>query len=577
MARLLTQAAQAAKEIRQILKKKGIPARVTSKNFSMGSSVTVNIEDQPPHVKRMLEKELDCYEYGTFDSMTDSSGVKNRDFDGPQAKYLHINNHHSDALKQAAWTFIRARAAGADEFPEQYKEIPGHARFHDEWLTSFVYQVLTGYREELGREFWATRCPEPDQKTGDQEPVQETTPAADPEPEPTPAAKYIIRDGKRPEFSEVVFDSIPSEAIRDSLKNAGFRWSRRNRCWYGKTENLPDLDTASQTKENPTDPPPDPDTTPPTGPQPRPAKKKNHADKLRTIADNMAGTIENKLADRMTNTPKRLAQANHARLEGERLQRTQKALYALADLHEVGSVPPILERFTNKKSVYELMNTKKKMVPNGWHAYQACTGEPASDSPEAVALWNLIDRKSQEEKEADKLRRDLEGLQFSKIPGYFPTPENIAGKMVGLAALFDGCSVMEPEAGSGAIIKQINGHQGRRVAVEYNSTLKSILERSCPGWEIHGGDFLTDCTPDDFGIFDRVIMNPPFNRGDDIKHIKHALEFLRPGGRLVALCANGPRQKKELQGMATHWEELPEGSFKQAGTGVNVALMVIDK
>lgn len=60
----------------------------------------------------------------------------------------------------------------------------------------------------------------------------------------------------------------------------------------------------------------------------------------------------------------------------------------------------------------------------------------------------------------------------------------------------------------------------------------------------------------------------------DIKHINHAIGFLAPGGILVALCANGPRQQQEFQAYAEHWEDLPAGSFKEAGTNVNVALMV---
>jgi len=38
-------------------------------------------------------------------------------------------------------------------------------------------------------------------------------------------------------------------------------------------------------------------------------------------------------------------------------------------------------------------------------------------------------------------------------------------------------------------------------------------------------------------------MNPPFENGADIKHIQHAMKMLKPGGRLVAICANGPRQQ----------------------------------
>jgi hypothetical protein len=51
--------------------------------------------------------------------------------------------------------------------------------------------------------------------------------------------------------------------------------------------------------------------------------------------------------------------------------------------------------------------------------------------------------------------------------------------------------------------------------------------------------------------------------------------MLKPGGRLVAICANGPRQREKLQPIASSWEDLPSGTFK--GTGVNAALLVIDK
>lgn len=92
---------------------------------------------------------------------------------------------------------------------------------------------------------------------------------------------------------------------------------------------------------------------------------------------------------------------------------------------------------------------------------------------------------------------------------------------------------------------------------------------------VHAGDFL-ECTPEQFGKFDYVLMNPPFKNGEDIRHIEHARKFLKPGGRLVAICANGPRQQERLQTIATHWEELPAGTFKEAGTMVNTALVVID-
>ena len=74
-------------------------------------------------------------------------------------------------------------------------------------------------------------------------------------------------------------------------------------------------------------------------------------------------------------------------------------------------------------------------------------------------------------------------------------------------------------------------------------------------------------------------MNPPFGAGADIKHITHALTMPKPGGRLVALCVNGPRQDTALRPLVDasggDWEDLPADSFKAEGTGVLVALITL--
>jgi len=68
-------------------------------------------------------------------------------------------------------------------------------------------------------------------------------------------------------------------------------------------------------------------------------------------------------------------------------------------------------------------------------------------------------------------------------------------------------------------------------------------------------------------------------QGADIEHITHALTMLKPGGRLVALCANGPRQSTSLRPMSEarggEWEVLPADTFKEEGTGVRVALITM--
>jgi protein-L-isoaspartate O-methyltransferase len=177
-----------------------------------------------------------------------------------------------------------------------------------------------------------------------------------------------------------------------------------------------------------------------------------------------------------------------------------------------------------------------------------------------------------------------EGIKTAVAPQLFPTPAPIAEKMVELADLKAGQSILEPSAGTGNIIMAIrqsmaNGKSGRCVitAVEINRHMcDRLINVDALGEDfVHCGDFLEHNGA--LGPFDRIIMNPPFENAVDIKHINHALTMLNRRGRLVALCANGPRQREAFMDMAEYWEDLPAGSFKEQGTGVSVALMAITK
>lgn len=64
------------------------------------------------------------------------------------------------------------------------------------------------------------------------------------------------------------------------------------------------------------------------------------------------------------------------------------------------------------------------------------------------------------------------------------------------------------------------------------------------------------------------------SNAEDIKHIEHAFKMLRSGGRLVAICANGPRQRERFIGKAV-FIDLPPGSFEESGTSVNAAIVIV--
>jgi 16S rRNA G1207 methylase RsmC len=183
----------------------------------------------------------------------------------------------------------------------------------------------------------------------------------------------------------------------------------------------------------------------------------------------------------------------------------------------------------------------------------------------------------------DALKTALKaGVQVVTAPQLFPTPPVLAVRMVKLAGIESEDRVLEPSAGTGNLLRAIVDVQptAKIHAVEINRALCDAIPSGLgrrpflQDGEILCQDFLT-CTVEQIGRFDKILMNPPFDHGADVAHIKHALRFLKRDGVLVALCANGPRQEAELQALATTWEELPDGTFAEQGTGVRVVLMTV--
>lgn len=170
------------------------------------------------------------------------------------------------------------------------------------------------------------------------------------------------------------------------------------------------------------------------------------------------------------------------------------------------------------------------------------------------------------------------GIKVQTVNQLFPTPKELAQEVADLADLQPGDSVLEPSAGTGMLLGALgckmfghNPERGQVTAVEINLDLVDRLRTEFPLTRVIGGDFLE--VP--LGSFHKIVMNPPFENGADIKHILRARELLIPGGRIVAICANGPRQQAQLKPLATSWKALPADTFP--GTSVNAALLVIEK
>lgn len=311
------------------------------------------------------------------------------------------------------------------------------------------------------------------------------------------------------------------------------------------------------------------------------------SEKFLTMADKMQGDIENKLGDRQENTPKRQREAESARTEGRRLKRTQFVLRVLAHLHENDQVPEILSGIKSKKDVYSNMGSKVNHN-GGYNTPSFDTHERYLDTPEAVELWALIVEPSEEDLKREEIKRKVNELKFSKIPGYFPTPIELIDIMIDRAGIEDNNSILEPSAGSGAIADRVKEKfpTTHIDVVEHHHSLFAILALKSVGK--YDSFILEDFLNLPIGVYyDRIIMNPPFEKLQDIDHVMKAYAHLKEGGRLVAIMSPGPfhNYNKKASDFRIWFEDtacgyvesIESGAFKESGTMVSSRLVVIDK
>lgn len=365
------------------------------------------------------------------------------------------------------------------------------------------------------------------------------------------------------------------DALRNRARESGGWYSRP---WQGTPGGFAFKDRASAERFAGFGASGDEDASDPE-PEPVPAI----AAKLRRQADALQAAIDRSLAERSTNTPKRQFQAALARIEGQRLSRTQAALRALADAHIVGTVPAELADIASKSRVYDLLGTVFDRSSAGYYDVGIDTGEPECDDPTARALWRLIGDRNAADPAAEILKQKIEKIRFARIPGFVVTPPAVADELVRLADLPDGrFDLLDPRGGTGVILDRVRdvAPDAALTIFEPNDRLREILELK--GYEITSEEFLK---ADPRSRFDRIIMNPPFENGQDIDHVRLAFTMLRAGGRLVSVMSptSSTRQDRKAQDFQ-HWFDqlagekidLPPNSFRESGTGVSAVIVVLD-
>ena len=179
--------------------------------------------------------------------------------------------------------------------------------------------------------------------------------------------------------------------------------------------------------------------------------------------------------------------------------------------------------------------------------------------------------------------RQGKALNGKKSSQSFFTPEDEAYEVCREIGPLHKRRVLEPSAGDGALA-DIARAAGAEVVVVENYRPNALVLKG-KGYDVIEQDFLT-LTPDDLGLFDAIVANPPFANNQDIDHVTHMLNFLKPGGVLSVITSvrwiAGDQQKHRdfrslMDAYGATWVDIEAGSFKESGTMVPTVRIRLQK
>lgn len=188
---------------------------------------------------------------------------------------------------------------------------------------------------------------------------------------------------------------------------------------------------------------------------------------------------------------------------------------------------------------------------------------------------------TEEEKQAKELKELERSFISKKIAGFFPTPKPLIEKMFEMCKVYEGETILEPSAGLGHIAQEIKEKYPKNdlSVIEFNYSLWEVLEKK--GFNAEHMNFISSSHK-----YDVIFMNPPFEKNQDIEHVKHAFSLLNNGGRLVAIMAGNKgnsnkitQEFNEFVNNHGYMDDNEEGSFKSAfnSTGVSTITVYLEK
>ena len=166
----------------------------------------------------------------------------------------------------------------------------------------------------------------------------------------------------------------------------------------------------------------------------------------------------------------------------------------------------------------------------------------------------------------------------------FPTAPDLAREVVQTVEIVDGNWVPEPSCGDGNLIRALlaevdarNADQpdgdAMRIHIEaveidsLNALIASDIRHPYATLQVHHADFLKWLAP---RTYQRIVMNPPFNGAECVKHFEKAVSLLsKPFGKIACILPRAQLTNTRLRALICAWShevwELPPDQFMTSG------------
>jgi len=219
-----------------------------------------------------------------------------------------------------------------------------------------------------------------------------------------------------------------------------------------------------------------------------------------------------------------------------------------------------------ERSIYVAVNKCLENIGGKWNRREK--GHVFEDDP-SEALDNIINTG-----ESESAKKKFQ---------FFPTPHVIGKQLCDLAELTKESIVLEPSCGSGDLMDELDVYPHKELfGLDINPDMDRYLSDK-PYETVVGQDFLAFARN---GYYDRIVMNPPFAKQQDIDHVRKAYDVLKDDGILVSAMFPSWKWRSNSKSVAfREWLSavnaevicLPAGAFKESGTMVNADIVKIRK